>query len=277
MSDHPHARGENRFHAVVPACNRGPSPRAWGERRPGYPSRSPARTIPTRVGRTRCARSRPMMHSDHPHARGENKNTAGHALYSPGPSPRAWGEQRVHLEHGRDSRTIPTRVGRTTTPTHQVATKADHPHARGENESALCAASRNSGPSPRAWGERNIITDRMGGIRTIPTRVGRTSVGQPFASPAPDHPHARGENAVTLPFANSHCGPSPRAWGWSAVRVGKRQCECVLPTRVGMVRRRRCEWLPNASSPHARGDGPDAAHTISDDIAFSPRAWGWSG
>ncbi len=69
---------------------------------------------------------------------------------------------------------------------------------------------------------------------------------------------------------------SPRAWGWSVIdRPSERACG-VLPTCVGMVRRYVNIWLPWASSPHVRGDGPNCSCFWASRSAFSPRAWGWS-
>ena len=52
ISDHPHARGENSRSDTPGLTRFGPSPRTWGERVRGEPSRLRAWTIPTHVGRT---------------------------------------------------------------------------------------------------------------------------------------------------------------------------------------------------------------------------------
>ncbi len=52
---------------------------------------------------------------------------------------------------------------------------------------------------------------------------------------------------------------------------------CVLPTRVGMVRRLRFSSNTALCSPHPRGDGPPIELNIWRLTSFSPPAWGWSG
>jgi len=50
----------------------------------------------------------------------------------------------------------------------------------------------------------------------------------------------------------------------------------VFPTRVGMDRARWSWLLPRGCVPHARGDGPSAAHSAISLSWCSPRAWGWT-
>src|SRR5438445_91685 len=89
----------------------------------------------------------------------------------------------------------------------------DHPHAGGENPSGDDIDIVDYGPSPRGWGERAQVGCAEFNLRTIPTRVGRTS---PNSSPellSSDHPHAGGENAQANAGSRQTRGPSPRGWG----------------------------------------------------------------
>src|ERR1019366_5066853 len=52
---------------------------------------------------------------------------------------------------------------------------------------------------------------------------------------------------------------------------------CVLPTRVGMVRRCCISRIMPRRSPHACGDGPRRQNPAELVLMFSPRVWGWSG
>ena len=52
---------------------------------------------------------------------------------------------------------------------------SDHPHACGENSAIRGASQRSAGPSPRVWGEPDQGCNASKALRTIPTRVGRTS------------------------------------------------------------------------------------------------------
>ncbi len=91
------------------------------------------RTIPTRVGRTgprtRCLKCA----ADHPHACGENGLLDPFIRSAYGPSPRVWGELGEECRARHQSRTIPTRVGRTIPAPSSCRMTSDHPHACGEN------------------------------------------------------------------------------------------------------------------------------------------------
>jgi hypothetical protein len=164
-------------------------------------------TIPTRVGKTCVDFRYSDFQPDHPHARGENPNGASLTVGSLGPSPRAWGklETRAMLSEAR--RTIPTRVGKTMVAVGGEFRGTDHPHARGENQSLYSSLPIICGPSPRAFAAP------CQGIRTIPTRVGKTNSTHLPDRYSPDHPHARGENIAVRSRVWLRCGPSPRAWG----------------------------------------------------------------
>ena len=58
---------------------------------------NPIRTILTRVGRTICPQEPLAISPDHPHACGENGIIFLLFVRGRGPSPRVWGEQRLHL------------------------------------------------------------------------------------------------------------------------------------------------------------------------------------
>ena len=91
-ADHPHTRGENQIIHDRPLDVGGPSPHAWGEHRIHHLRVHIGRTIPTRVGRTSCRRTRRSPRTDHPHTRGENRTCSAWAAVLVGPSPHAWGE-----------------------------------------------------------------------------------------------------------------------------------------------------------------------------------------
>ena len=170
-------------------------------------------SIPTRVGRTRTSQTPDDSLADHPHARGENVCIHGHSPGRNGPSPRAWGEPTESASMLAAQRTIPTRVGRTDAASRGGDHNTDHPHARGENATSAGILPSGVGPSPRAWGEPPLGSSAKPTIRTIPTRVGRTSVSCSSVLFNSDHPHARGENSTVCASNARWCGPSPRAWG----------------------------------------------------------------
>src|SRR5438552_1490474 len=92
-------------------------------------------------------------------------------------------------------------------------TATDHPHARGENVTSGLVDGGKSGPSPRAWGKRVNQCLGFESDRTIPTRVGKTESSNQDCPPSADHPHARGENLLSVKQSRVLDGPSPRAWG----------------------------------------------------------------
>ena len=89
-------------------------------------------------------------------------------------------------------------------------------------------------------------------------------------------PHACGDG----PARGRYCGAadmfSPRMWGWSVVLFCAHSFQVVFPTHVGMVRKTCSVRLARLSFPHACGDGPWMANTLSTSPVFSPRMWGWS-
>ena len=134
-------------------------------------------------------------------------------LTKPGPSPRAWGTRPGAARRATCPRSIPTRVGNTAATSWGGLTAPVHPHARGEHASMYSTHHARSGPSPRAWGTRAHLQDRVGAGRSIPTRVGNTSEICPSSVPS--------------------FGPSPRAWGTRRVKLSVLAFSRSIPTRVG--------------------------------------------
>ena len=211
-----------------------------------------------------------------------------------GPSPRGWGEQQGRVQGGDDLRTIPTRVGRTAGQATRARGGADHPHAGGENDAQRRCAGLRSGPSPRGWGER-LVDGRLGRVvRTIPTRVGRTPPRGDCAGGRTDHPHAGGENAVTLLSVFAPPGPSPRGWGEPICRKAHVQQLRTIPTRVGRTEVPHGPANRRTDHPHAGGENgcpsrwctgkPDHPHAGGENSCArcpetrwsgpSPRGWG---
>ncbi len=89
-------------------------------------------------------------------------------------------------------------------------------------------------------------------------------------------PHPRGDGPAIAMQTGGAMGFSPPAWGWSADHFESVQPDCVLPTRVGMVRAIALGPSMTACSPHPRGDGPWTGPFHYALPSFSPPAWGWS-
>jgi len=196
-SDHPHARGDYVCITAAPGAVHGPSPRAWGLRaltaqqvcvltdhphaRGDYNNSlrnliSGSGPSPRAWGLQEHRHFRSNLLPDHPHARGDYTLGTFTSFPMCGPSPRAWG---LRLSLGRESnrrRTIPTRVGITFLAGPTCVVFPDHPHARGDYVFHVCFTSRQYGPSPRAWGLPTGFAKERRIKRTIPTRVGITTV-----------------------------------------------------------------------------------------------------
>ena len=131
--------------------------------------------------------------------------------------------------------------------------------------------------SPPAWGW-SVVPHFVNHYELVlPTRVGMVRpagcrVGAYFSSP---HPRGDGPGAATA--GTGEVLFSPPAWGWSVEMAIQEAASAVLPTRVGMVRRRAERRGIYQRSPHPRGDGPFVAYTADQGLLFSPPAWGWSG
>ncbi len=252
----------------------GPSPRGWGERDADGGDGLNPRTIPTRVGRTELTGVDPVNVADHPHAGGENARD-GVALGSIyGPSPRGWGERELVAARWQRVRTIPTRVGRTIRSRCPRPSVADHPHAGGENGCVGVASEPDDGPSPRGWGERGQRAHLVRGVRTIPTRVGRTSFVVMYPSAASDHPHAGGENQHGEAHQEGDAGPSPRGWGEHGARYPFHRVRRTIPTRVGRTSGVTVPSHPAADHPHAGGENPPRPSMVPKTSGPSPRGWG---
>src|SRR5271166_2062833 len=130
-------------------------------------------------------------------------------------------------------RTIPTRVGRTSSHADFRSVSTDHPHACGENRVLPSGLPSRPGPSPRVWGEQGASIRLAVAPRTIPTRVGRTVNGRNQEPEPTDHPHACGENDQASQPIVHVTGPSPRVWGELARMLIKWRPYRTIPTRVG--------------------------------------------
>jgi len=122
--------------------------------------------------------------------------------------------------------------------------------------------------------------------------VGTTSRRGRSRSASPDHPHARGDNA--LRHRPRVPGSPPRAWGQRSgvrgadvvrritpTRVGTtarrpagRRRSRITPTRVGTTLSSRPRRARSSDHPHARGDNPGGAVVFNGHYGSPPRAWG---
>ena len=211
-------------------CRSGPSPRPWG--RAHSPRRWPLGpwTIPTPVGKSEEQRTMTVICTDHPHARGEEAHTSYGSNPTRGPSPRPWGRGLSLIRCAVQNRTIPTPVGKSSTSPTTWPSRADHPHARGEEAFLAFLA---LGPSPRPWGRGSTSRPERISLRTIPTPVGKRAGEDYKEKGRADHPHARGEEVLTCAARRLLIGPSPRPWGRGTQSCLAMGAMGTIPTPVG--------------------------------------------
>ena len=210
---HPHAGGEIHFKHTPVFLDLGPSPRGWGNRESRSCRDRSNRAIPTRVGKSYRQLARRLFVAGHPHAGGEIGVVQEELSYIVGPSPRGWGNLHGSHDDLWWNRAIPTRVGKSGEVMMSIPKSTGHPHAGGEILERPWPVERVTGPSPRGWGNQEVIGFYINRTRAIPTRVGKSSVTRIGASPASGHPHAGGEIHVARAIARRVIGPSPRGWG----------------------------------------------------------------
>jgi len=173
---HPHAGGEIAFVHPHDECNRGPSPRGWGNQRMPRSPMSFPRAIPTRVGKSLSIRTVTALYSGHPHAGGEIAPLHPQREWFVGPSPRGWGNLVAGVDQNPVVRAIPTRVGKSINRDSIDILSPGHPHAGGEIFGFEKCVLRMRGPSPRGWGNPMQIFQTQNAARAIPTRVGKSRV-----------------------------------------------------------------------------------------------------
>ena len=134
---HPHARGEDRMGCChFRLCQETP-PRTWGRHRGDGAIRIRLRNTPTHVGKTVVSVHKLDMPEKHPHARGEDAQTSRPCPQNVETPPRTWGRRPSQPSSVCAPRNTPTHVGKTPEdPAHGVSGRK-HPHARGEDRSAI--------------------------------------------------------------------------------------------------------------------------------------------
>ncbi|AAZ55364.1 conserved hypothetical protein [Thermobifida fusca YX] len=90
----------------------------------------------------------------------------------------------------------------------------------------------------------------------------------------PVHPHVRGEHDRPRFSVPGNKGPSPRAWGASRRKPGRRSGPRSIPTCVGSIRRGRWSSRRSAVHPHVRGEHVGSDNNPDHRRGPSPRAWG---
>jgi len=174
-----------------------------------------------------------------PHPRGDGPTMIEEIYFSIRFSPPAWGwSVNVSTEHVLDE-VLPTRVGMVRTSGGSGLGTICSPHPRGDGPLIVIGRPPPALFSPPAWGWSVCPRPIRLKFSVLPTRVGMVRFGRLRSCCRRCSPHPRGDGPLYSWSKRRKFAFSPPAWGWS---VATRSIPCarvVLPTRVGMVRRRR--------------------------------------
>ena len=149
-----------------------------------------------------------------------------------------------------------------------------HPHACGENSSENLSKKSHSGSPPRVWGKRLHHPVFQPDQRFTPTRVGKTYGLRRCRRKRTVHPHACGENGISLMPAYPGFGSPPRVWG---KLLTLRHCvhhRRFTPTRVGKTQPYAYSPVPPTVHPHACGENQGNPVAESGGVGSPPRVWG---
>ena len=191
------------------------------------------RSTPTRVGKTPATASIDAAAKVHPHACGENVCLHAVQWTCNGPPPRVWGKRDTVTPCVTDTRSTPTRVGKTSDVNVLLHQDEVHPHACGENSQFPQRRRQWDGPPPRVWGKHDLRRCGYANKRSTPTRVGKTFQRAKQDLHQSVHPHACGENDFHQLVVFNIIGPPPRVWGKLSSLSGSIPASRSTPTRVG--------------------------------------------
>ena len=272
----PHARGDGPLPSGFnpPVFRFSPRPWGWSANLPTL--QKAAQVLPTPVGMVRNTTGTPGLSVGSPHARGDGPMSSSRMNSMSGFSPRPWGWSARIGSGTHRARVLPTPVGMVRPPSLLTINLCGSPHARGDGPLIAWGGPYIIEFSPRPWGWSEFGATRTGVSVVLPTPVGMVQSVRPARTGRQGSPHARGDGPKAATVRGGHIEFSPRPWGWSGIAGGHHGGHRVLPTPVGMVRDSAVSEASGLSSPHARGDGPDAQLCTYVAETFSPRPWGWS-
>ena len=273
----PHARGDVPVHPDRAAWMGHFSPRPWGcssmrEQVELYES-----LLPTPVGMFRRSSRASRRSSTSPHARGDVPVEVDTAAAFGDFSPRPWGCSGNEAEAPFRRSLLPTPVGMFHRRRRDRRRRRASPHARGDVPRGEGVCHVVAYFSPRPWGCSEETGRATYAESLLPTPVGmfRSRTTRDWKNIS--SPHARGDVPSWDAETKTWTYFSPRPWGCSFRDRRRRGRRGLLPTPVGMFRRRPTRRRRRCTSPHARGDVPPAPKKPIEVPPFSPRPWGCSG
>jgi len=171
---------------------------------------------------------------------------------------------------------IPTHVGVDRARNGASPVQHHHPHARGGGPVMPSDLRNHTVSSPRTWGWTEERGNRRVDLVIIPTHVGVDRERSSSSAIWVYHPHARGGGPLNALLDPSPTRSSPRTWGWTDVDEATAALLVIIPTHVGVDRRRHRSSRRSRHHPHARGGGPTGRVDTVVIEESSPRTWGWT-
>ena len=144
-----------------------------------------------------------------------------------------WGKLSCPVRAAAISRNTPTHVGKTCACVEHQFRCSEHPHACGENTLDHNYMGCFCGTPPRMWGKLDKRKREAERMRNTPTHVGKTIYWGTTMSNQPEHPHACGENDITLGGDAYESGTPPRMWGKRAYLAGLHRLVSEHPHACG--------------------------------------------
>ncbi len=252
----PHPRGDGPKREQHAAFRERFSPPAWGWSAEGELATERARVLPTRVGMVRLREPAAAWLNCSPHPRGDGPEVKRSKEREARFSPPAWGWSEASGYGICAKVVLPTRVGMVRAKKPFPFRQGSSPHPRGDGPLEWIRQWFAELFSPPAWGWSGDDALPRHAQAVLPTRVGMVRPRIGCGARRSGSPHPRGDGPKTATNPQTVVSFSPPAWGWSGFEQTGCADECVLPTRVGMVRGCLIPRPKTPGSPHPRGDGP---------------------
>ncbi len=210
--------------------------------------------VPTHVGVYRRAVVAGRVGDRCPHARGGVPTVPSPNVRTSSLSPRTWGCTARAITCKRPQAVVPTHVGVYRNCSLACAAPGRCPHARGGVPFGA--------ETPFETGP--VVPTHVGVYRRVPA----------VALSALRCPHARGGVPLYTRAIGATTWLSPRTWGCTEAEREQVPPAPVVPTHVGVYRRRTAWIVRPVSCPHARGGVPMRLMRVTARGPLSPRTWG---
>ena len=127
----------------------------------------------------------------------------------------------------------PTHVGKTENPLKEPCDLQKHPHARGEDNWMILVTPTDGETPPRTWGRLKVANPAGKLVGNTPTHVGKTCHRGRIRAGVRKHPHARGEDRLSMAVSVAVRETPPRTWGRLDYNEGEYIDSRNTPTHVG--------------------------------------------